>query len=455
MSAPRHSARNPAFGLLTTVRERNNFSAPCCQRTNADGDSPIGLTLGRQPSRAVNDLSCFTDELAMNTTVTPPNPEVALPVPRAPEPSEKETALVAWLAFLILGGGLLALYYARVGYLPDIEWHLTLVYLAVASFIGGAYGLLQSLAIFLPGYIWCETLICDSHIIGAFCHAEPDKLAPSVVRHEPSVFRIFLLIGLPFLVCIIISHVALYWGIRPYVGTTIILQLFASVYATLMFSHLLDLRKARMERGGEVVVEGGERASVGDERWERAARLCKYVFWFDLSVLLSQIATLLIYYLSDRPCGWPYIKISAVCITVVLISNHVVAVRFWENHRQAIGASLAASLLLLVAADHFTHLPEKIMDLYGFGENHKVDITLVSADGADAVGKLGLSNNGCATPARDKLCGVKILSAIGSEYLIKLGPDDAYTVFTVPKSMVVSHAESRSNAEPPRPCEPK
>lgn len=391
----------------------------------------------------------------MNTTITTPNAEVTPSVPRAPEPSKKEAALVAWLAFMILGGGLLALYYARIGYLPDIEWHFALVYIAVVSFIGGAYGLLQSLAIFLPGYIWSETLICDSHIIDAFCHAEPDKHAPHVLRHEPSVFRIFRFIGLPFLVCITISHVALSWGIRPYVWTTIILQVFASVYATAMFSHLLDLREARVGRVGEGGDEEGERTVSGDDGWERTARLCKYVFWFDLSVLLSQIATLLIYYLSERPSDTPYLKISAVCITVVLISNHVVAVRFWENHRQAIGASIAASLLLLVAADRFTHLPEKIMALYGFGENHKMDITLVSADGADAVAKLGLSNNGCATPARDKLCGVKILSAIGSEYLIRLGDDNAHTDFTLPKSMVVSHAESRPNVEPPRPCEPR
>lgn len=390
----------------------------------------------------------------MNTTATPPNAEAAPSVPHDPEPSKKEAALVAWLAFMILGGGLLALYYARIGYLPDIEWHLTLVYLAVASFIGGAYGLLQSLAIFLPGYIWCETLICDSHIIGAFCHAEPDKHAPYVLRREPSVFRIFRFIGLPFLVCIIISHVALYWGIRPYVWTTIILQVFASMYATLMFSHLLDVRKARAGRGGEAAVEGGERVSGEDERGERVARLCKYVFWFDLSVLLSQIATLLIYYLADRPCGSPYIKISAVCITVVLISNHVVAVRFWENRRQAIGASIAASLLLLVAADRFTHLPEKIMALYGFGESHKVDITLVSGDGSDAVVKLGLTDSGCGG-APNKLCGVQILSAIGSEYLIRLDDDKTQTVFTVPKSMVASHAERRPNADPPRPCDSK
>jgi hypothetical protein len=148
----------------------------------------------------------------------------------------------------------------------------------------------------------------------------------------------------------------------------------------------------------------------------------------------------------------------------VSITNHVVAVRFWENPRQAIGASIVASLLLLVAANQFTYLPEKIMALYGFGGSHKVDITLVSADGADAVEKLGLKSSGCPPPVSNKLCGVEILSAIGSEYLVKLDikldgdkkDTKAYTVFTVPKSMVVSRTESCPNPYlTSQPCEQK
>jgi hypothetical protein len=372
------------------------------------------------------------------------NTEVAPPVPHAPEPSKKETALVVWLVFMLLGGGLLALYYARIGYLPDIEWHFTLVYVAVVSFIGGAYALLQSLAIFLPGYIWSEAIICDSHIIGAFCYAEHDKHQPSVVKREPSVFRMFQYIGLPFLACLVVSHVVLPWGPWPYVWATIVLLAGGSAYVWWVFSRLINKREGRARSGDEGRIE----------KRERVSRLWKYVFWFDLSVLLSQIATLLIYYLSGHPTGSTYAKITAVCICVVLISNHVVAVRFWENHRQAIGASLAASLLLLVAADHFTNFPQKIMTLYGFGGSHKIDL-LVNGDGANTVEKLGLPGRGCAGEARDKLCGVEILSDIGSEYLIKLGDEKAYTVFTLPKSMVISHAESCPNPYTAQPCAPE
>ena len=39
------------------------------------------------------------------------------------------TTLAVWLVFLGFGGGLLTLYYARIGYLPDIEWNLSLIHI--------------------------------------------------------------------------------------------------------------------------------------------------------------------------------------------------------------------------------------------------------------------------------------------------------------------------------------
>jgi hypothetical protein len=176
---------------------------------------------------------------------------------------------------------------------------------------------------------------------------------------------------------------------------------------------------------------------------EYVNRICKYIFWFDLSVLLSQIAVLVIYYISAQPKGWPYVKITFVCIFVVLISNHIVAVLYWKRPRQAIVVSLVASLLLLVAADRFTPLTERIMALYGFGGGRTVNI-LVNDDGANVIEKLGLPNSACEQVTRTKLCGAEILSGIGSEYLIKLGD----TTFTLPKSMVISHSAKDPRTSP-------
>ena len=307
------------------------------------------------------------------------------------------------------------------------------------------------------------------------CHDEPNKNNLSDVKPEPSVSWVFEYIGLWFLVYLIASHIVLWfvgmflplpWGLLPYALVTISILAVISKYVRKKFRCLLNEQKGCSGSGVEGTHKDGEceashRApflpnggGVEGTRKDREceSRLWKYTFWFDLSALLSQIASLLIYYISGQPTGLGYLGISLVCICVVSITNHVVAVRFRESHRQAIVASIVASLLLLVAADQFTHLPEKIMDLYGFGRNHKVDITLA---GTDAVGKLGLSDNGCGGTAPNKLCGVEILSAIGSDYLIRLGDDKTHTDFTLPKSMVVSHAESCSNADASRPCERK
>ena len=328
------------------------------------------------------------------------------------------TTLLVWLLFLTLGGGLLALYYARVGYLPDIEWRFSLVYLAVVSFIGAAFGLLQSLTIFLPGYIWAETLICDSQLVGVFCYEERNE-------REPSVYRVFRYLGVPFGACLIISHIILPFGVWPYLLGTIVLLAAASAYIWLKFSRLIVTRNK-----DHALCHGKRR-----RKREYVNRICKYIFWFDLSVLLSQIAILLIYYISSQPRGLPYVKLSCLCIVVVLLSNHVVAACYWRSPRQAIIASLVASLLLIVAADRFTPLTERIMALYGFGGGHKVNL-LVNDEGAGVVEKLGLPSATCGMAGRNNLCGAEILSDVGSEYLIRLDE----TTFTLPKSMVIARS---------------
>jgi len=50
------------------------------------------------------------------------------------------TTLTVWLSFLAIGGGILALYYARIGYLPEIEWKSVLIYLFIGTIVGGVMG---------------------------------------------------------------------------------------------------------------------------------------------------------------------------------------------------------------------------------------------------------------------------------------------------------------------------
>ena len=126
----------------------------------------------------------------------------------AKEASSEESAwwkingtLIAWLVFLTFGGGLLALYYARIDYLPDIEWSASIVYLAVASIIGGGVGGLFALSLFVPGFIWGTFLVFDRHLADTFCYRHINK--------EPCFRAIWRNIGRPFFVVVLISHLCL------------------------------------------------------------------------------------------------------------------------------------------------------------------------------------------------------------------------------------------------------
>src|SRR6185503_4337632 len=119
------------------------------------------------------------------------------------------TTLLVWLVFLALGGGILALYYARIGYLPDIEWSSSIVYLGVASFIGGGIGLLFALSLLLPGLIWTECLLYDRHLVGVFCFDRPGA------EPEPCVRTVLYYLGIPFLITLLVSHIALRMDALP------------------------------------------------------------------------------------------------------------------------------------------------------------------------------------------------------------------------------------------------
>lgn len=341
------------------------------------------------------------------------------------------TTLVVWLIFLTFGGGLLALYYARIGYLPDMEWSSSLVYLAAASVIGGGVGLLLALAVLLPGLIWSEFLVFDPPLVIEFCYDESGR--------EPCLRTIMYWLGLPFGVVLLISHLALWTGVIWYVAISLVLLIITFFIIRRVFKSLLsgateqvswtDIFKHRSSKATT------DRAGSEYQLLER--RVFMYSSWFTLSVLLSQISMFVIYRLSATPTDRRFLVLTVICTAGVWISNHVVAVRYRWYPRQAVAASLVAAALLLFAADRFSPLSLRVMGYFGFGGDPKVSL-LVTVQGADIIKKLELPNR-CVpqTPesqTRESLCGVELLSKVGNEYYFSLEG----RTFTLPKSAVLS-----------------
>ncbi|HKN83023.1 MAG TPA: hypothetical protein VJW17_06295 [Pyrinomonadaceae bacterium] len=337
------------------------------------------------------------------------------------------TSLTVWLIFFAIGGGILALYYARIGYLPDIEWKAVLIYLFVGSVVGGAIGLLLTMSLYLPGVIWSEFILADPSLNFSYT-APASKLPDKEPVPELCTRSIVNYLGLPFLIALLASHVALLVGKITYwvIAAGILIVTFPVIRKCL--AQLLKTEK------------------TSDEA---SKQLFKYSFWYTLSVLLSQISMYVIYWLSGRraelslvhdgPGGlhwWDwmqselpvFIVLTLMCTAGVWISNHVVALRHRLYPRQALVAALVTAGLLLFTADHFSCLSMRLMNRYGLGDHQTVNVLLTDR-GRDIARSLSVQV--CGTNA---LCGAEVLSKVGDDYYLRVGQ----TYITIPKSEVIS-----------------
>jgi len=359
------------------------------------------------------------------------------------------TSVTVWSIFFTIGGGIFALYYAHIGYVPEMEWNASLVYLFIGTLVGGVIGLLLTMSLYLPGLIWSETLVFDPCL--RFSYSHPSDLdSDKEPVTELCLRTIFKYLGLPFLVVLSLSHIVLITGRVVYcllAGAFLILTFLVmrgflkhralSVSAchpkplwSYVWSEELkdDLRKVRNVIRRLTKRPKLEGTSTIDPTVDR--HVFKLASAFTLSVLLNQISMYVIYWLSGSPAtARTFSILTLLCVTAVWIACHVVALRHRDYPRQAIAASLVAAGLLLFTADNFSTLSVKLMNNFGVGYDQRVNL-LINDHGKDIVNGLGVPKCGDL-----QLCNVEILSKVGDHYYLRVG-DTVY--LTLPKSDVVA-----------------
>ncbi|HEV7684127.1 MAG TPA: hypothetical protein VGO68_18495, partial [Pyrinomonadaceae bacterium] len=264
------------------------------------------------------------------------------------------TTLVVWLIFLAIGGGILALYYARIGYLPDMEWKAVIIYLFIGTLVGGAIGLLLTISLFVPGFIWSEFIIFDPSLNFSYL-APGHSRAGKKPSRELCILSMIQYLGLPYIAAVLLSHVCLVMGkIKFWVFAVVIL---AAVFCC-MWRRFKDLLEEQTTPdGGTTIVN---------------RQLFKYSFWFTLSVFLSQISTYVIYWFSGRPgelslvhngpggLSWHswmndqlpiFIILTLMCAIGQWGANQVIAILYRSHPSQAIVTALLVAGLLLFTAD--------------------------------------------------------------------------------------------------------
>jgi len=349
------------------------------------------------------------------------------------------------LVFLGFGGGLMTLYYSRIHYFPEIEWKSAIMYLAGISFVGGGVAIIFACSVLVPGYIWNSCMVLDPATQATFSYNE----------NEPCVRAIWKWLGWPFLTVMFISHLFLLliprWGTRAYAITGILALLLTALIVRFWW-----FKKIPRERESSTSEDPTEKASRSllsffASNWKILRRrdddmvkrhLFKFTVWFSASILLSQVSLLFVYLMSGRPVEhfWP---LTVMCTLGVFTSTLWVAVNYSRYPTRAVVGSLIVAVLLLIAANHYSFLPGQIMDRFGFGESHRVDI-LVDKDGADLI--KGLELEACK---ENKLCDVEILSKVGDEYFLRT---DKCRTFTLPKSVVKARTDHLIASPTPSPC---
>lgn len=385
------------------------------------------------------------------------------------------TTLAVWLIFYAIGGGILALYYSQIGYLPEMEWKTALIYLFIGSVVGIVIGLLLTISLFIPGVLWSDFIIHDPCL--EFFYTVPgSEVSGNAPVTELCLRSIIRYLGYPFLVALLLSHVALPMGKKLYWVFSAALLVFTFVVMRHLFGYkafLVERGKADAAKNEKVetvwkYVRSHLKSDLSEvkRKLRRQSRdngssvdLCKenldrqifnYSSWFTLSVLLNQISMYVIYWLSGRPGQlssltlntWVpefriFLALAVICTPGVWITNHVVALRHRDHSRQAIVAALVASGLLLFTADHFSSLSMKLMKRYGFGQTVNL---LLTDDGVTDATNLKLCNSNCTSKTLER---VEILSKVGDHYFLK-ADDGSY--FTLPKKDVT--AIKRLAAEP-------
>jgi len=192
-----------------------------------------------------------------------PRSEEAPPAAEKSDIPKLDASLALWLILFVLGGGLLTLYYAGIGYFPVVAWQDALTFMALMTIIGGSLLVAYSFLLFVPGAIWSEFLIFDKQL--------HKVLMMGARRWEPCVWSVTKQILFPFAVFMAFCHFLLYENGPPgFVAVGALASLVAS--SALLVQDLREglERVARRMAAGQASPLGAV-PDTSTLRWHRAS----------------------------------------------------------------------------------------------------------------------------------------------------------------------------------------
>ena len=386
-------------------------------------------------------------------------------------------SLLVWLVFLAFGGGLLARYYSRIGYMPEITWEELLNYFAILSMVGGAVSLLYGLLLIAPGFIWSTLLIQDSKLKEVLCWG------PLGRSERPCPLTICKRLVIPFLVFMLFAHLALwldFWwqqhGLMLIVGVVLLSHFYCQVMIKL---RCVKERLPAPEAGEASGVENppspeGDEQRVGEVEEQGIPEQCvegyfgenptpkmagllkvsrilrdfrkfhsdcrslwlKYVLFFGLSFIIAWVSLWIVSWiaapqnLSFPENAW----LLAICTGSVTLASLFFVLIYPSSKGGACVMGLLMAFFLILAGEGLSveaALSSRILASFGFGGEQRYTVVLTK-DGRRLIEDAGLPDSVVVDDAR--LVDVCLLSRIGEDLII----DVAGNVVLLPKKYAVS-----------------
>lgn len=367
------------------------------------------------------------------------------------------SSLVLWLVLIGFGGGCLAWYYGSIHYFPDIAWEEALSFLGVLSIIGGSLTVAFALLAFLPGVLWSEVLLEDSHLHDPLTYKRADNTL------EPCLVSIGSVIGIPFAEFILGMHVLIFatgmtwrlWYLEDAARTIVIALSSLALLAATSYQFergVTAALKTWQERGKGRAQGTAESttceppplpasaptaehtpppaappapehpgASVATLRPQQSS-IVKYLTAFVASELMGLAALLMLEDLFDDQ-KWDGYLLAIFCAVVVVATNIFVAALFHERRPRAILVAGLATILLLAVGEWIEgsdSVLHKIMESYGVGEGTHY-VLVVTTEGGELLKsqELPVQSGGKGAPAI--LRNVAILSRLGDNFFLGCG----------------------------------
>ena len=323
--------------------------------------------------------------------------------------------LLCWLVLLGLGGGLLSLYYAGIGYFPEVSWRDSLTYIAVLTILGGSLVVSYGFLLLVPGVFWSKLLIHEEQLKKDLCFNCP------VEGDEPCTWTVATRIGGPFAIFMAITHLLVQYGQPIFVGGSIL----ALGAASILCAFLLR----RDFRIHDLKVDGEPRSLFG-----------KAALSFSASGLVSLVALIAIYRIAD-PEAKNLASILLICTVTAVVANLFVAVQFKKHKALAAAGSLLAAMFLLVSGDIFAgsasaSVPQRIMALYGIGGEETTYTLLLTAEGSEHLQQLGAPVAVQPSFKAGSISRAQILSRLGDDLAFRADG----RMYVIPERFVVGFA---------------